>query len=77
MVNSETIDFKVVEIPFTLFKEIYCVFRVKTVGKKYPMYLLSIVSRILATDWKQLTSLERLLGTKRFCYVFYNKWGVL
>jgi len=39
------------------------------------MSILSIFSRLLVIDWQQLTNLERGLGTKRFCYVFYQQIG--
>ena len=41
---------------------VYCVYRVTKMGEKVSiMSILSIVSRLLATDWQQQTSLERRL----------------
>jgi len=42
---------------------VYCVYRVTNVDVKVSiMSILSIVSRLLATDWQQRTSLGRRLG---------------
>ena len=44
------------------FLEVYCVYRVTKMGEKVSiMSIFSIVSRLLAMDWQQFTSLEERL----------------